>query len=53
MILFFTKKGFLEAEIKKEQLPLPDPEENLDAPKAREMIDLEVRIDFSSLINIV
>ncbi len=40
----FYKTGFLETEIKKEQLPLYDPEDNLDAPKPREMIDLEVKL---------
>ncbi len=39
------KKGFLESEIKKDEIPLFDPEENLDAPKAREMIDLEAIFD--------
>lgn len=37
---------FLETEMKKDELPLNDPDENLEAPKAREMIDLEV-IQFS------
>ena len=35
--------GFLETEIKKDELPIYDPEDNPDAPKPREMIDLEVR----------
>ena len=34
--------GFLETEIKKDGLPICDPEDNPDAPKPREMIDLEV-----------
>ena len=34
--------GFLETEIKKDELPIYDPEDNPDAPKPREMIDLEV-----------
>jgi hypothetical protein len=38
----FILKGFLETEIKKDGLPLKDPEDNVDAPKPREMIDLEV-----------
>jgi hypothetical protein len=40
--ILFLLKGFLETEMKKEVLPLQEPEENLDAPKAREIIDLEV-----------
>lgn len=36
-------KGFLETEIKKDELPIYDPEDNPDAPKPREMIDLEVK----------
>jgi len=35
--------------MKKEQLLLHDPQDNLDAPKAREMIDLEVGEHFSSI----
>jgi V-type H+-transporting ATPase subunit a len=36
------KLRFLETEIKKDELPIYDPEDNPDAPKPREMIDLEV-----------
>ncbi|CAF3434335.1 unnamed protein product [Rotaria socialis] len=39
------KLRFLEGEIKKDELSLTEPHENLDAPKAREMIDLEAIID--------
>ena len=42
-------EGFLETEIKKDEIPLVDPEENLDAPKPREMIDLEVKLFFTFL----
>lgn len=38
------KLRFLETEIKKDELPIYDPEDNPDAPKPREMIDLEVNI---------
>lgn len=34
--------GFLEREIKKDQIPMLDTGENPDAPLPREMIDLEV-----------
>jgi hypothetical protein len=37
------KLRFLETEIKKDELPIYDPEDNPDAPKPREMIDLEVK----------
>jgi V-type H+-transporting ATPase subunit a len=37
-----SSTGFLETEIKKDELPIYDPEDNPDAPKPREMIDLEV-----------
>ena len=36
------KLRFLETEIKKDELPIYDSEDNPDAPKPREMIDLEV-----------
>ncbi|CAF4078245.1 unnamed protein product [Rotaria sordida] len=39
------KLRFLESEIKKDELTLYDPDENPDAPKPREMIDLEAIID--------
>ena len=37
------KLRFLETEIKKDELPIYDSEDNPDAPKPREMIDLEVK----------
>ena len=40
------KLRFLETEIKKDELPIYDPEDNPDAPKPREMIDLEVKYSF-------
>jgi V-type H+-transporting ATPase subunit a len=40
------KLRFLETEIKKDELPIYDPEDNPDAPKPREMIDLEVKYLF-------
>ncbi|CAF3706439.1 unnamed protein product [Rotaria sp. Silwood1] len=39
------KLRFLESEIKKDELTLYEPDENPDAPKPREMIDLEAIID--------
>jgi hypothetical protein len=36
-------KGFLESEMKKDELIPSDPEDNPDAPKPREMTDLEVK----------
>jgi hypothetical protein len=36
-------KGFLETEMKKDELIPCDPEDNPDAPKPREMTDLEVK----------
>ncbi|CAF5189101.1 unnamed protein product, partial [Rotaria sp. Silwood1] len=36
------KLRFLESEIKKDELTLYEPDENPDAPKPREMIDLEL-----------
>lgn len=39
---WIVRIGFLETEIKKDELPIYDPEDNPDAPKPREMIDLEV-----------
>ena len=41
-LLSRSRSGFLETEIKKDELPIYDPEDNPDAPKPREMIDLEV-----------
>ena len=41
--IFLFCKGFLETEIKKDELPIYDAEDNPDAPKPREMIDLEVK----------
>lgn len=43
-MIFF--QGFLETELKKDELPIYDPEDNPDAPKPREMIDLEVKYLF-------
>jgi V-type H+-transporting ATPase subunit a len=43
---FIFHLGFLETEIKKDELPIYDPEDNPDAPKPREMIDLEVIVFF-------
>ncbi|UJR34867.1 hypothetical protein I4U23_027645 [Adineta vaga] len=39
------KIRFLETEIKKEEIPIVDTKENPDAPKPREIIDLEIIID--------
>ncbi|CAF0821282.1 unnamed protein product [Rotaria sordida] len=39
------KLRFLETEIKKDELPIYDPEDNPDAPKPREMIDLEATFE--------
>jgi len=46
---FIFHLGFLETEIKKDELPIYDPEDNPDAPKPREMIDLEVKKIFLKL----
>jgi hypothetical protein len=35
-------QGFLEREIKKDGIPMPDTGDNPDAPPPREMFDLEV-----------
>lgn len=43
-------KGFLEKEIKKDGIPMLDTGDNPDAPVPREMIDLEVRTPFFSLL---
>jgi hypothetical protein len=45
------KLRFLETEIKKDELPIYDPEDNPDAPKPREMIDLEVKYFYLFRIN--
>ncbi|CAF1326260.1 unnamed protein product [Didymodactylos carnosus] len=39
------KLRFLETEIKKDSLPIYDPEDNPEAPKPREMIDLEATFE--------
>ncbi|CAF1367420.1 unnamed protein product [Adineta ricciae] len=39
------KIRFLESEIKKEEIPIVDTNENPDAPKPRELVDLEAMID--------
>ena len=41
-IIALVFSGFLEAEIKKDSIPMLDTGENPDAPLPREMIDLEV-----------
>ena len=38
--------GFLEKEIKKDEIPMLDTGDNPDAPAPREMIDLEVQYSF-------
>lgn len=40
------KLRYLEKEIKKDGIPMLDTGENPEAPQPREMIDLEVNIDF-------
>ena len=42
--------GFLEKEIKKDEIPILDTGENPEAPPPREMIELEVRENFASWI---
>jgi len=40
--LYLRVLGFLEKEIKKDEIPMLDTGDNPDAPAPREMIDLEV-----------
>lgn len=43
-VFFLTQKGFVETEIKKEKdVPIFEAQEFCEAPKPKEMIDLEVK----------
>ena len=44
VFILSLKPGFLEKEIRKDDIPMLDTGENPDAPQPREMIDLEVRL---------
>lgn len=45
--------GFLETEIKKDETPIYESEDNPDAPRPREMIDLEVNYFSCALFQLI
>ena len=47
------KLRFLETEIKKDDIPLSDAEDPVDAPRPREMIDLEVNLFEKNLFKLL